>query len=405
MKKTVLVVNFFPALTPPKSGGEIRYYQMYRNLGRHYSIELLNPTHPFVDTQSVTIASNVNDNRIPKTNLHVRLHKALDRVGGFSECSALVVSLAVRFHKEFLSMLRYFVSKSDIIICEFPFIPFIRLADHQVFFYNSYNVEYDMQKSILKGLLGRAFSLYIKRLERKTCRKADAIFATSDRDKERFIKLYTIPPEKIVVVPNGVDSADLQPVTRKQRTDAKTKLGFTSQDNLALFFGSNYPPNKEAVSFILEHLAPQVRSCNFLLAGGCSTEINVGENFNVHPYGIVSDEDKKLLLAASDIAINPMFSGSGTNLKLLDYLAMGLPIITTPVGARGVDVKNKTHAIIAPEQEFAGMIRDMLTSPTLSENLRANARALVEQKYDWKQISDVMYKTIEKTYHAKNYGS
>ena len=61
---------------------------------------------------------------------------------------------------------------------------------------------------------------------------------------------------------------------------------------------------------------------------------------NIGFTGITTDEEKELYLSITDIAINPMMTGSGTNLKMLDYMANGIPVISTEVGARGLDIPN-----------------------------------------------------------------
>lgn len=402
-KKNILAVNFFPAFTPPKSGGELRYFNLYKNLGQRYNVTLLSPTHPFIPAEKIEIAPNVFNHRIPKTMAHVRTHQFFEKIGNFTECSAAVVAISTWFHKEFLETLKEHVKNSDIIICEFPFIAhFIKANQQQVFIYNSYNVEYYLHRNMLKGMFGGLIARYIKYLEKKTCEKVDAVFATCDDDSNNFNKLYHIPQDKIFVIPNGVDSIELKPESDKEKLAAKTKLGFNSVSPIVIFFGSAHPPNKEAVDFILNELSPKHRDLNFIIAGSCSTNIDKKKYTNVHPYGIVSDEEKMTLLKATDIAINPMFSGSGTNLKMLDYMAMGKPIVSTPLGARGIDLRNKKDAVIVSSEKFSEGIMSILSDKSFMNFLRINSRKVAEEKYDWNNISFKMESIIERIYEEKN---
>jgi glycosyltransferase involved in cell wall biosynthesis len=109
----------------------------------------------------------------------------------------------------------------------------------------------------------------------------------------------------------------------------------------------------------------------------------------------VSDEAKTLLLRAADVALNPMFSGSGTNLKMLEYFAAGLPVVTTAVGARGLDLTSGRHAIICPVEDFPGQVARVLRDDGLRARLGSEGRRLVEEAYDWGRIADAMHGVIE----------
>jgi glycosyltransferase involved in cell wall biosynthesis len=118
---------------------------------------------------------------------------------------------------------------------------------------------------------------------------------------------------------------------------------------------------------------------------------------NVFLLGQISDDEKKELYRIADISLNPMTSGSGTNIKMLDYMAAGLPVITTPIGARGLGLENYTHAIICDIIEFPAKIREILTDMALYSKLSCNGRKIVEKKYDWEKIADDMARTISET--------
>lgn len=396
MLKKLTGLNFFPAFSPPKSGGELRYYHIYKNLGDYYDVTMISPTHPGVEPELVNLSEHVKEYRVPKGSIHIKLHQFFDKYGKFPECSAVVVAIASHFQDNFKHIFNDYASSSEIIVREFPFLLTIPKKDKkQIWIYNSYNVEYDLQRGMLNGWLGRLLSIYIWYSERKICRLSDIIFATSEQDMERFLKLYGINSNKIFSAPNGVDTANLKFFLREEKIKAKTELGYQDRPCL-LFIGSLHPPNIEAVEYIVKKLAIELSDCLFVIAGKvCDCFKGKSISSNVSLLGLVSEEQKELLLAGCDLALNPMFSGSGTNLKMLDYMAVGLPIITTPIGARGLGIKNGQHAIISEAIEFADSIKKILNDYNLYEKLRANSRNLVEQKYDWKSIVAEMHKRIE----------
>lgn len=117
---------------------------------------------------------------------------------------------------------------------------------------------------------------------------------------------------------------------------------------------------------------------------------------NVILLGQISDEEKLELYKISDVALNPMISGSGTNVKMLDYMAAGLPIISTPVGSRGLDLENYSEAIICDISEFPAKIRQVLQDKELYARISRNGHKLVKEKYDWKKIVDEMTMKMER---------
>jgi len=99
---------------------------------------------------------------------------------------------------------------------------------------------------------------------------------------------------------------------------------------------------------------------------------------NVKSLGVVDDETKNRILSWVDLAINPMQSGSGTNLKMLDYMAAGVPLLSTPFGARGLDLENRVHARLAPLIKFPRVIEEMRNqddqvTATMVETARGHA--------------------------------
>jgi glycosyltransferase involved in cell wall biosynthesis len=115
---------------------------------------------------------------------------------------------------------------------------------------------------------------------------------------------------------------------------------------------------------------------------------------NVYLLGQVSEEEKKEILKISDIALNPMLSGSGTNIKVLGYLSAGIPTITTRTGARGLDLIDQKHALICEIADFPQKIHDLLSDDSLAESLKKNGRILVEKRYDWEPIVQEMSEKI-----------
>jgi glycosyltransferase involved in cell wall biosynthesis len=93
------------------------------------------------------------------------------------------------------------------------------------------------------------------------------------------------------------------------------------------------------------------------------------------------------LLKSSDIAIVPLQSGGGTRLKILDYFAVGLPVVTTRKGIEGIAAISQTHALIVDDtEEFIEALAYLIDHPDERKRLGTNAFELVETQYDWEII-------------------
>src|SRR5206468_9509500 len=112
---------------------------------------------------------------------------------------------------------------------------------------------------------------------------------------------------------------------------------------------------------------PAMPNVTFVLCGGVCDEpsLHVDLPSNVRLAGTVSDAQKLRCLHAADIALNPMFSGSGTNIKMFDFMAAGLAVVATKTGSRGIcDVTRRGVTVCTPD-EFARATSRLLADPRL----------------------------------------
>jgi len=116
---------------------------------------------------------------------------------------------------------------------------------------------------------------------------------------------------------------------------------------------------------------------------------------NVIPLGLLPEAEKQVVMSAASIALNPMISGSGTNLKMLDYAAWGLDIISTPFGNRGIHFEDATEVSLAEADQFAIAIDALLQLTDEQRNARTKrARHRVETEFDWSACAQGMLNRI-----------
>jgi glycosyltransferase involved in cell wall biosynthesis len=104
-------------------------------------------------------------------------------------------------------------------------------------------------------------------------------------------------------------------------------------------------------------------------------------------YGPFTDDAKRTLLGSAAVGLNPVTQGSGTNLKILEYFAAGVPVVSTPVGARGLEVRDGEHLRIAELDGFIDAVAAVLAAPDLSASMAERARELVVHSYAWPVVA------------------
>ena len=96
------------------------------------------------------------------------------------------------------------------------------------------------------------------------------------------------------------------------------------------------------------------------------------------------------------VSVAPLLLGSGMKVKVLDAMARGMPTVTTSVGAEGIDIEPVTHMLVADEPtEMATNIERLLSDPELWQRLQTESRALITERYTWRQLFIQMHRTME----------
>jgi glycosyltransferase involved in cell wall biosynthesis len=219
----------------------------------------------------------------------------------------------------------------------------------------------------------------------------------SESDKNALGRLYEVEPSKIYIAPNGVNSHDFDDLFSEGE---RVKINIIPKP-VIIFLGSGHTPNVEAAHQIIKNIAPKLPDVFFIIAGTVCWELhNLGDNVRLVYF--ITENEKKELFRSADIAINPMITGSGTNIKMFDFMAAGIPVISTPIGARGIDIDNYQHAIITEIDEFPNEISRLLNDKNLYDKLSISGRKLINEKYDWKIIANSMIETINKELEKSN---
>ncbi len=285
---------------------------------------------------------------------------------------------------------------SDVVIASHPFLaPSVPRSSLVPLIHDSHNVEASLKAAMLPdSTAGRWLLEKVRSSEHEATERAVALFACTQDDLAELQRAR--PGIAGRVIPNGVDSVGLPMRTPQQAAAARAEVlavvGVDPEDPrpLALFIGSWHKPNIDAARLIVE-VARKRQDWLFVLAGShtsefadkAATDRPLPEN--VHLIAIFSESLLWPLLAGATVALNPMISGGGSNLKLFDYLAVGVPVVATEVGARGLDDASASVVLCAPTAEGVSSGLDEATSRDLAASLR-HGRHLVTERYDWRHL-------------------
>lgn len=386
-RKLTVATTF--GVTPVRGGGQARIFHLYKNLAPEFETELITLGRfnepPFVGE----VAPGVREIRIPKSDKHTEAENNISaEVEWFSITDVVFPELA-HLTPAYLEALERSARDAEAVIASHPYpLAAIEAVTDKPLWYEAQDVEYMLKGAVVpKTPRGLSIVEEVRRIEQRCCEKAALIMACSEADRDQFIQLYSTDAAKMRIVPNGVDSTETPFVARARARELKREFGL-SEEFLALFIGSWHQPNLDAVEVILS-LAEEQPDVQFLVLGSsCAAFAGRSRPANVGFFGVVDDDTKALVIGAADLALNPMRNGSGTNLKMLDYAAAGVPILSSRMGLRGLDLRPGRDVFVTPLEQFAaGIGRVRQTPATALQKMTLRARRRAEMQFDWRNIS------------------
>jgi glycosyltransferase involved in cell wall biosynthesis len=202
-----------------------------------------------------------------------------------------------------------------------------------------------------------------RRQERMGLRRADAVIAIQGNEEAFFRRLTR---SRVITVGHLVRVED--------RWSARSH----SRPFKALFVGSKNPINVESLHYFLAHVLPLCgcgRNDLRVLAAGTVCE-RLSEHPSLEKLGAFSDIGEAYEQA--DIVINPVRYGTGLNVKTVEALGFGMPVVSTPVGGKGLGTGTPPLLIADSDQEFASAICRIMGDPSFASDLSCRALAFAE---------------------------
>jgi len=397
----VAVLDMQP-IHPAVGGGRLRLLGLYHALGTDMPTTYVGTYDwPGEQYRRHRLSETLEEIDVPLGEQHFTSAAEWQALaGGHTVIDSAFPHLAHR-SPAYVEQARRRAAAADVVVFSHPWIhPLVKdvlRRRRQLIVYDAHNVEGLLRLRLLGDTpFGHEVATRVALLERELCQAADLVLACSHEDRVLFNELYDVPFQKCAVVANGTFTEAVTPAGPDRRNDAKRALGLPSAP-VASFLGSLYGPNEEAARFILDTLAPALPGVTFAICGGVGAAFDASAvPSNVRLTLQLDEADKRRYLEATDVAINPMFSGSGTNIKMFDFMAAGLPIVTTAIGARGIRTGADSAYIAASRDDFARQLRRVVHDPGLASRTAAEGRRVVRESYSWERLSPALGRLLRR---------
>jgi len=393
---------------PADTGAKIRTFNLLKNIAQGNEVTLV--SFYFSDDEKSVEALRL-------LGIEVHLVKASERINPFTLFGAFPVAIAKYRSKAMAEKISELVANGSFDVVHFDHLhmgQYRGCAGTVPSVLDEHNVESIilgrcslLEKSYLRRLLFRSQARKMAQFEANTIKNFSTCFAVSENDKEGLLKL-SAGKAKVEVIPNGVDTEYFKnEIALEQGTlSCSTQNRLVSLENVPVslvFTGSmDWLPNSEAVLYFAREILPLIWAKNdtvkfYVVGRNPSKEIvNLGKaDARIVVTGLVPDV--RAYMVGAHVFVVPIRVGGGTRLKILEAMSMGLPIVSTTVGAEGISYTNGKDIVLSDTPaEFAANVLILLEEDGRCGSLGNAARDLVCRKYDWKALVQRLNEIYEK---------
>jgi glycosyltransferase involved in cell wall biosynthesis len=393
---------FTPQLPyPPHQGTTIRNYHLICHLARHHTIDLVSFLAP---DQTLTAENPLYRycRRIITAPQPVRTLKQRAR----TLFSSPLPDMALRLESAAMHALvndltdRYDLLQIEgIEMAQYGLAAYERLtagACSPRLIFDDHNCEYLLQKRNaltdlrtprrwVAGLYSLVQWAKLRRYEAQICRAADVVTAVSGPDRDALATLA--PDTPIAVVANGIAPLDGPPATMLRHGEEAPTLLFTGK--------MDYRPNIDAVLWFSDEVLPLIQAAaptvRFQIVG-MNPHPRL-DRLRANPAIVITGAVPSVTpyLTTASLYVVPLRVGGGTRFKVLEAMAHGLPIVSTPLGVEGIGVTDQAELLVAATPTaFADavlrLLADQQMGGALGQQLGQRARTFVEAHYSWETI-------------------
>jgi sugar transferase (PEP-CTERM/EpsH1 system associated) len=378
---------------PVVSGGQARMYHLLRQMAKEYEVDLLSIHDSQITDESSTHLRSFLRNTFfySRPELTSRLKALYHAI-----VSGKPLQIGYYYYEPIMRWLEIHYQNYDLIFCFH-----VRTAEYVldlqckkvVDLVDAISLGY--MRAIKSGpsvLWSPIYRFELPRLlkyEKKVVGLFNASLVVSSVD-EAFLAMNGVMKERLQIVPHGTEVPKVE----------SCETG--SEDIDILFHGKmDYPPNEAACNYFLSEIMPLLVSeeerPSFHIVGYAPTR-KIKKHANgstVIVTGYVPDIRRYLRRAK--VIVAPMTYGAGVKTKVLEAMGMGKAVVTTTVGAEGIDGQNGVHFLVADNpKDFARRIKELLVNPDLRIEMGNAARKLIAAKYTWDKAGASLLEILRK---------
>lgn len=377
--KILFLSRWFPY--PVNNGSKLRIYNLLRGLSQYHDVSLIsfvdqrgeNPDAPEMREISSTIRI------IPWREFDPKTVRA--RLGTFGLKPRSIVDT---FSSEMAQAITETLNGQDydLVIASqlqmaayFPYfqnVPAL-LEELEVGLFHDQAFSADGKLRIRQALTWFKLRIYLSTL----LKAFQACTTASAQERQLLVQNFPDYRRNIEIIPNCLNVDEYKNIQAEKKT------------NTLIFTGSfKYHTNYDAMLWFIRNVFPlvlnRIPSAQLIITGD-HANLPLPSLKNITLAGHV--EDIKSLIASCSISIAPLWGGGGTRLKILEAMALGIPIVSTSKGAEGLDVINNEHILLADTpEEFSEHVVRLLADDDMRQRLVETASVLVQEKYNWKII-------------------
>lgn len=399
--KILMLTPYLPY--PPISGGQVRSYNLIKNLAKKHEITLFSLIKEEKEKKYIKELKKY----CKKVRVFYRSSKPWTLKNIFKTAFSWYPFLVIRNFsseekKELEKELRK--DKYDLIHAEnFYVMPHLKETEIPVLL-TEQTILYRVFQHFVETLPWYLFFLKpilmidvwkLKYWEVYFWKKADWLAAVSVQDADFIGKLSG--RRDIEIIPNGVDFSYF----------GKKKFKKTKEPTV--LFGAadfHWLQNKEGAEILLREIWPEIKkkikNAKLWIVGKIAPQV-LKDFLGKKDIVIEEIDDSRKAYQKSWLLIAPMKSGGGSRTKFFEAMACGLPIVTTSKGIEGIEVKNGEGVIIEDDyQKIVQKACELILKPKKLKILGEKGRKLVKERYDWKASAEKLILLYEKISQAKN---
>ena len=374
MKPKLLVLT--PRLPfPPIGGDRLRIYQLCKYLSSDFDLSLLSLCE---SSREMTLEIPPSS---PFSSVERVFHPFSRKLLGVLSALPSNIPLQVGFFRnpQFANRVKELASSHDAVLshlirtaeylekCDLPRV--LEMTD-------AISLSYERTAAHLGSLRGALYRMEAGRLirfERELINRCDLTILVSAVDRDFLVQ--DVKSDKSMVCSNGVESD-------------RFRFDYAPDGQTIVFIGKNFAfYNVDAILYFAEVVLPLVRSqfpqTRFKVIG----QIGDGLRRRLEKQGVAVTggvDDIGAAAHGATIGVCPLRVGAGVQNKILEYMSLGIPVVTSKVGLEGLDATPDQHLLVANQPaEWASQIVRLLSTPDLRKDLAYRGRTFVEEKHAW----------------------